>query len=677
MDKNQKNLLAVIAILAAVGLAYFNSLSNPFIFDDKHTIVGNNYIKHPRAFPNLFTDKITSLPITKGMWRPLLMLSFAFNYFISGLSPQSYHLINILLHFLSAVLLYLLLEIFLKNLNFGGRLGLTLIFCLHPINTEAVTYISSRSVTLCAVFILSGLYGYIRWRQEKKTRFFILSLPGYVMALMTKEIALILPKLIITYEFIYNKNLQKEKGEVISRLLPFILITIGYIFMIKLIFNEVFGLFAKTKSSLAIRPYSSNILTQGAVSFFYLYLFFYPLKLCVDHNFPIISSFKDPLGWLPLILIIILVLSAIIFRKRLALIAFSVFWYFICLLPQFYGRLNVVASEHHPYLAYFAVYFIIGYILSEWKPKKEALRLLFIFILGLFFILTLLRNFQWGSEYVLWSAELKANPGSEIAKGNLGLCLINKGFDRKGEEYLKQAADANKNIASYPSILNLAAYYARFKNQPEKALELLTWHRDKFLKHDYLRYLNTLGIVYNGLGKKQEARKAWEGALKLYPEMPEIKANLGWWYIENSSDIKKAKEYFLEALKGDPDSIYAHLGLGMVFEKEDLPKNAVEEYEKSIKINAADPKAYHRMGIIYAQKLLDAKAEWYFKKTIELTPDFAPGYYNLCVLYLSLPEPDYQKAMEYFNKAKELGFKTDEAIEKILDDFPDPEKKVN
>ena len=69
------------------------------------------------------------------------------------------------------------------------------------------------------------------------------------------------------------------------------------------------------------------------------------------------------------------------------------------------------------------------------------------------------------------------------------------------------------------------------------------------------------------MNKKQEARKAWEDALKLYSELPEIKTNLGWWYIDNSSDTEKAKEYFLAALKGNPDSINAHLGLGMIFER--------------------------------------------------------------------------------------------------------------
>ena len=200
---------------------------------------------------------------------------------------------------------------------------------------------------------------------------------------------------------------------------------------------------------------------------------------------------------------------------------------------------------------------------------------------------------------------------------------------------------------------------------------MLTQHQNRLLEHDSLRYLNTLGIAYAGMGKQQEAKKAWEDALKLYPELPEIKANLGWWYINNSFDTKEAKAYFLDALKGNPDSTNAHLGLGMVFEKEDLPKKAIEEYEKNIKINAEDPKAYYRIGTLYARKLLDTKAEWYFKKTIELAPDFAPAHYDLCIFYLFLSKPDYLKAREYFNKAKELGFKTDEKIERILEEKPE------
>jgi len=670
MKAREKNFLTVILICLSVYAAYLNTLPNPFIFDDRHTITENKYIKHLETIPKLFTDKVTSLPITKGMWRPLLMLSFASNYFISGLSPHGYHLINILLHFLNAVLLYLLLETFLKELSFGRRLGLTLIFCLHPINTEAVTYISSRSVTMCAFFILSGFYCYVRWRHDRRTRFFLLSLASYIFALMTKEIALILPMLIITYEFIYNKNFWEERKEIILGFLPFLLITLGYIFMIKLIFDEVFGLFAKAKSALATRSYSSNILTQGAVSFFYLYLFFYPFNLCVDHNFPIISSLKNPLGAIPLVLIIILILTALSLRKRLPLIALSIFWYLICLLPQFYGRLNIVAAEHHPYLAYFSVYFILAYLLLKLKIKKEFSRLLFIFILGLFFILTIIRNLEWGSEYTLWKAELKNNPDSEIAKGSLGLYLINRGFDEEGERYLRQAINSKKGIASQPSILNLASYYAKTLNQPQKALELLNQHKDQISRLD-LRHLNTLGIIYAKIGQKEEAKKTWEEALRIYPEHPEIKSNLGWWHLENSKDIPMAKKYFLDALYDNPDSAGGRMGLGMAYEKENLFNKALEEYAKIIKLDPYDLKAYYRMGIIHAQKLFDARAEWYFKKTIELAPDFAPGYYNLCVLYLSLPKPDYSKAQEYFDQAKKLGFKTDEKIERILEEQPE------
>ena len=221
-----------------------------------------------------------------------------------------------------------------------------------------------------------------------------------------------------------------------------------------------------------------------------------------------------------LVLIIILILTALSLRKRLPLIALSIFWYLICLLPQFYGRLNIVAAEHHPYLAYFAVYFILAYLLLKLKIKKEFSRLLFIFILGLFFILTIIRNLEWGSEYTLWKAELKNNPDSEIAKGSLGLYLINRGFDEEGERYLRQAINSKKGIASQPSILNLASYYAKTLNQPQKALELLNQHKDQISRLD-LRHLNTLGIIYAKIGQKKEAKKTGydRTSIAIYPQI--------------------------------------------------------------------------------------------------------------------------------------------------------------
>lgn len=688
MREYKKQLLAAAILCAAVYGAYLNTLPNPFIFDDRHMIAQNNYIKNPRLIPLLFTDKITSVPIARGMWRPLLMLSLAFNYFFSGLNPYGYHLVNILLHFLNAVLLYLLLGIFFKRLNSGTRLGIALIFCLHPVNTETVTYISCRSTLLASFFILFSFYNYLRWRQDKKTFRCIISLLSYVLALMSKEIGIILPGLITAYEFVRLNETAPAKAGGFSermykpfkqckraalRILPFALISIGYLILIKYIFGDVFGIFAKTKLP-AVRPFSENILTQAAISFFYIYLFFFPFYLCVDHPIPAFKPAGFPFSFTPLFIIALLTIAAVKAREKFPLIAFCVFWYFICLIPQFYGRLNIMAAEHHAYLAYFSVYFFIAHLLENKKIRPVYLRLGLFFILGLFLLLTLIRNLEWRSEYTLWVSELRSNPDSDLAHGSLGIDLINRGFLKEGESHLLISMKSNKDIIRKTSLLNLAGYYALFQNQPDKALRILNENKEYLWANDAPGYLKTLSSVYVQMGKTEEAREILETALKIHRQTPDVKTNLGWLYLQYFPDgHKKAGGYFEEELRENPDNYRAHMGLAEVLLKENRVLQAVSEYRKAIRANPKNPEPYYKLGVIYTQKLFDQKAEAYFLKAIELSPGFSQAYYNLCVFYLSLPDPNYQKAQEYLNKAKELNFKPHALIEQIILNKTPPE----
>ncbi len=97
---------------------YSNSLWAPFFFDDQHMITGNLLIKNIKYIPAFFKGAVTSYPVLQRMCRPLLMLSFTFNYPSCGLSPVGYHIVNIILHFLNAALIYSLLKLFKKAFLF-------------------------------------------------------------------------------------------------------------------------------------------------------------------------------------------------------------------------------------------------------------------------------------------------------------------------------------------------------------------------------------------------------------------------------------------------------------------------------------------------------------------------------------------------------------------------------
>lgn len=659
----------VIIILLLVIASYLNSLGNSFVFDDHNMVVENGYIKDINKLPKVFGPALSSVMMKRGMYRPFLMLSFAFNYAFGGLNPAGYHIINILIHFLNAILLYLLLGIFLPNLRHSLKLALVSVFCVHPVNTEAVVYISSRSTIMSAFFILTSLYNYILWNKEKRSfRYCLLSLFLYLSALLTKESALVLPLLILAYELIFNRENPLDIKEIFKRLLPFFLLTAVYFLALKLIFSNTIGMFAPDKLVYP-RSIPANILAQSQVAFLYLYLFIFPLYLNIDQPLPFINSAGNPQGIISLALIVLLLVLGLRYRKQFGLLSFSCLWYFVALLPKFYARLNLIAAEHHAYLAFFAVYFAIGYCLSRYKVKSNIyLKYIYAFILILFLLLTIIRNIQWKSALTLWQSSVKLNPNSSIALANLGIEMWKKRFWDKGRECFINAAKQNNQTASIFSFYNLAYYYA-LKGEPQKGVEILLKNKEICLKGYPEFYYRILALIYMRMGKESqdEAIMILEGLISKYPDDGYTKALLGELYLSRPGERQKAKEYFQAAAKDDPDLYRAHFGLGIVLEDEDS-KEAVKEYKKAIRIEPQTANGYYRLGLLYARKLLDPQAEWYFKKAIELDPNFAPAYYDLCILYLYLPKPNYARAEEYFNRAKKLGFPVNKDFALILEE---------
>ncbi|MFA5362875.1 MAG: tetratricopeptide repeat protein [Candidatus Omnitrophota bacterium] len=672
---------AIILIGLAVFSVYFVCLPNNFIFDDYHMIVKNNFLKHADSLPQFFKGDITSYPIARGMYRPLLMLTFAFDYFLGGVRPYGYHLVNIFIHFLNAYLLYILLGYFLKGFNFSARLGLALLFCVHPLNTESVAYVSSRSILLGSLFVFAGFYAYLLWRESGNRRYYLLSVLSYAAALLTKETGLVFILLLAAYELVYAKDFTWETIQgVLRRLSVFFAVTFLYLALIKAVSGSVFGLFGTAKAASSVqRPFVSNILTQSAVSFFYLFLFFFPFNLCVDHAFPVISGFSNPAGAAGISLIIVIIGSALFMRKRLPAVSFALLWYFICLSPQFYARLNLVAAEHHSYAAFFGVYLIIAYFCAAGGKKissmgaqaeiaaGKTIRLAFLFIFSLFSLLTVMRCFEWRNEYTLWKSTLRVNPHSGIAQGSIALNLISRGYIKEGLGYLEESVNSPAHSAvGVVSQLNLI-YYQALLGDTQKAARMLEENKARFIKEFPFGYFKNLAVVYGKLGRHAEELQALETALRLIPESEEINNLLGWWYLNNSSDLRKAEEFFRISIRGNPDYFFSHLGLAGVLDKKGLYQEAIDEYKKVIAITPDSFEAYYNTGLIYARKLLRNEAGWYFKKCIELAPDFAPAYYNLCVFYLSLPEPDYKRARETFDKARELGYAVDKKIEELLE----------
>ena len=203
--------LKIFLLIAAISSAvYANSISNSFHFDDQHYLVTNPYITDLSNIPSFFkSTRYSSFEIVfTGHYRPLLVTSYALNYAVGGLRPAGYHVVNLLFHAGSAFLVFLILKAMLGS--FYIALASALIFAVHPFNSEVVNYITARSSVMCAFFYLLAFYCWVKFRSQNNSNFlpltsyfYLFSLLAFVLAMLTKEIAITLPVVLFLYDLLF------------------------------------------------------------------------------------------------------------------------------------------------------------------------------------------------------------------------------------------------------------------------------------------------------------------------------------------------------------------------------------------------------------------------------------------------------------------------------------------
>lgn len=668
MKEKKQNLILVLLFSCFCLSLYFNSFRGIFIFDDAHSIVTNLYIKDIRHIPMLFKGYYTSdteIPI--GMFRPLLLLTFYFNYLFSGIQPFGYHIINILLHFLNGILFFYLLRLLFahhahlkgnessqERLPFAFSVLLGLLFLSHPLHTEAVTYISSRSDLMMYFFTLLSFICYLKRR-------FWLTLFLYTLSLLTKETALVLPLLIFAYHLIYIQDTKNDaRKEAFFFCLALIALSAGY----WLCRNGILASIPKN-NFLLIRGMWPNILTQAGVTFYYIKLFFWPHPLTIHHNFPILNSLSDPRALSAAIAIILLVILGLRLRKRFPLISFGLAWYFICLLPKFYALLNIVASEHHFYLPSFGIYLILAVLTRKLFIKfSRRFIIVSIGIIGIFAVLVWFRNYEYKDEHTFWKSALGAEPTSAVACYNLGVVYLNAGLYPEAEEKFRKAQGfAPKNATNLFKDIreNIATLYMMQGKDKEALVMILENIQRGF--YNFGTYQN-LGLLYQGMKDDKKAEEAWQKGLSLNPTSSGILYNLAMLYTRKKA-LPKAKEYFRKAIEYSPDFFAPYFGLGTILEEEGEINAAITLYEKTANLKPDFLDAHYRLGTLYAQQF-NPKALKELKITITLSPQFAAAHNNLAVLYASMDPPQLALAREYAQKAIALGYPVSENFLKII-----------
>jgi len=667
MIKNiiQNNIFHIVFIALLTCLVYVNTLENSFLWDDYDFILNWPLIRSLENVPSLLSGSVPRRH--PGVYRPIRGLFYALNYQIWGQNPVGYHFNALLIHLSATILIYFIAASILKN-NTTAFMG-SLLFGLHPIHTEAISYITASFDQIGIVFFLGAFYFYIRSQMHKEYKMimYFVSIFLAVLAFLSYEFTLTLPIIIILYDFCFQRMGKKNIMNKLKVYSPYFLIVLIYVFARCFILKTI------TRGHYLAGNFYLTMLAMTKAIIKYISLLIFPLNLNVNHTVSkgIFSLYYTDLNKEAvlsqsifdmnivgsIILILLLLASAIILRKKLPIFSFCIGLFFISLLPVTnLIPISTLVTEDSLYLPSFGFCLLLAffvYTVYNLKLKdiyrrivKISMVIIFIAIALFYSARTILRNKDWRDEITLWSKTFRQSPESSLVNNNLGIAYYRIGEYEKAVPYYQNAIRFNpQGIKAYNNLGATYYYLGQFNKAISYCKEAIR------LRPHYPGANFNLALIYQSLGQYQETIYYYKRFLLREPDDLEVNFNLGFIY-QYLGQFQEAIPYYKKALQVNHKIAQIHHNLGIVYNNLAQYEEAISSYQKAIELKPDLVEAYNNLGAIYGNLAQYEEAAVYFLKAAELKPDDAKTHRNLGLIYNSLGQ--HQEAERFLNKSIKL-----------------------
>ncbi len=598
--------LAVGIILLLTTIVYANSIHNDFTnWDDLSLVVENPAIR------SLSIDNLIDIftPKAGKTYQPVRVLSYAIDYYFWRLNPLGYHLGNIALHGFSAVILYLLLGNLLPQMrpesslesNRTIALLASLLFAVHPVNVEAVTWISSRKYGLLALFYFASFYFYIKHSEKGRYHrmYYPLSIVSYILSLLSSPFSVTLPAILFLYDYcrIRDVNLYNIIKSRLLSYLPYIVLSISQFIILLNSFTTAPGPVPAIKSH-EMNNIFYTFLTMLRVLYDYIKNLLFPFwlnNMYVDHTSTSIFEYKVILS----LLVIFLLIGILFFQVRAdnKVNLFCLGWFVLTWLPVS-NIIPISTKMADRYLYLPAVGLFLLFSLSvyntthRWFSRKAKQFVTVSVIAFLIFSLSYLsidRNRVWANSQTLWEDSLRKAPAYWVPHMNLGLTMAQQGKIEEAIFYYRESLRLNPNSV-----------------------------------HTH----NNLGVVLLERGQIGDAIGHYVAALRLQSDYAETYNNFGV-ALFRRGDFDKAIAHYREALRLDPNFGKAHNNLGNALAEQGRFAEAISHYSKALETKAHYPEAHNNLGAALAQQGKLNEAIIQFENALRLKPDYAQARANL------------------------------------------------
>jgi Flp pilus assembly protein TadD len=575
-------LWAIVLLVGATWAVYLNSLHNQFLFDDVQIIVEAQY-SNPQGLLSPLLGLVKGVP----SYRPLRSASYAFDFALSGLRPIGYHLSNVTYHTLSSLTVLLIARMIFGKIR--PALVTALLFAVHPIQTDSVTYLSGRRDVLSGLFVLAGFYAFLRYRVTGKRGYLIGLGISFLLAIFSKESGIVLPLLCFAYDTFHRSDVtQRVHGDsTIRRLLAGMRTAIDESRWVYLSLFAGTGLFAFYVLFLMRgtwqRAYHGGslwftLLTDARIFVHYLKQLVFPITLNADYSynaFPVTVSWTDQHALIAVLILFGIGVGCYLALTWRPLVGLGGLWFFLALLPmaQIVPHHEMMA-EHYLYIPSFGFFLAVVAIVDPYFEPHRFKRLAYgmaAAVLVLLSLRTVWRNTDWKDELTLWQKTVQVAPDAARARNNLGAAYLRQGQLTEAIQHLERAVSikpdfdiAHANIGKIHldrNELDLAAQklHVALELNPKELLPRL-WlgaayvrqGREQEAEEQFRMALaaptlnayayNNLGVLFVRRGQMTEARSAFETALSLMPNLTAAQENLTRLSrLQNGSALEKRK----------------------------------------------------------------------------------------------------------------------------------------
>jgi len=679
-------ILALIALF--VFLLYSNTLNYPFHFDDRETIIENPSIH----LTEISWKQISNIYNNYHGHRYIPLASLAFNYYLNKQNTFGYHLFNVIVHIINGIFIFYFVKMTLLLISrntpnseipylkfhslFYIPLFSSLLWLVHPLQTNSVTYIVQRMNSLAAMFYILSMLSYIKgrmfqirtpdspkpktggeksWAYKPFLYFVACTIAGFLSA-ACKENSVTLPFFIILYEFYFFQNLKSSWLKKFIGL-AFVIVIFSAILVqifigltiIKWYFNIYYEGFSFTMLQRA--------LTEFRVVIYYITLFFFPHpnRMNFDYDFPLSHSLMDPITTLlSLCAIISLISVSLVYAKKERLLSFGILWFF--------GNLAIESSiipldiifEHRTYLP--SILFSVIFVAIVWRFNAPAFCKIILFsaLIVLLSYWTFQRNLVWRNPVTLWHDCVQKSPKKDRPHANLGKSLEMAGrIDEAIIEYTKALA-INPYHQFVLNNMGLAMYK---KGDLDKAIH---YYQKAILSDpDFAEAHNNLGVALVDQNKLEEGISHYKEAIRLKPDHPQAPGNL----TKAVEGLQRIDEKITETqnkLKLEPKNIDHYYRLGVLHYLKGHFDDAAEYHRNALSIQPNYVKSLKGLSAIYCMKKEYDSAIAITRKMIELQPENPSGYYDIACIY-SLQNKK-KHAIKWLQKAIDKGFNKWEMI---------------